>query len=146
MTCLVTVMCHCNRLSWLFWRLIWLHFSVYRYTVCSRLRLRVGHPVHSACLHSCSPWNDVLEGDLILRRTPILKFYILHSTDYFAQGRRSTRARTLSLFSKKFIIKIIQDLYFDIILIINGISYFQDMGSNKAKRQVAAFSAMLPAS
>jgi hypothetical protein len=58
----------------------------------------------------------MFEGDLMLHRTPIFKFCILHATDYFVQYRSSTRARTLSSFSKKFIFKTIQDQYFDITL------------------------------
>jgi len=67
----------------------------------------------------------MLEGDLILHRTPIFKFCILHATEYFVQYRSATRARTLSSFSKEFIFKIIQDKYFDITLIINGSFIFK---------------------
>jgi len=86
----------------------------------------------------------MLEGDLILHRTPISKFCILHATDYFVQYRSSTRARTLSSFSKKFIFKIIQVKFFDITLIINGSFYFQDIESQQPNRQVAPFGEMLP--
>jgi hypothetical protein len=84
----------------------------------------------------------MFEGDLILHRTPIFKFCILHATDYFVQYRSATRARILSSFSKKFIFKIIQDKYFDITLIINGSFYFQDMDSHQPNREVVPLGGM----
>jgi hypothetical protein len=88
----------------------------------------------------------MFEGDLIWHRTPIFKFCILHATDYFVQDRSSTRARTLSSFSRKFtcIFKIIQDQYFDITLIIDGSFYFQGMESHQPNKQVTPFGGMRP--
>jgi hypothetical protein len=82
----------------------------------------------------------MLEGDLVLHRTPIFKFCILLATDYFVQYRSSTRARTPSSFFKKADFKIIQDYYFDFALIINRSFYFQDMEPHQLNRHVAPFS------